>query len=391
MILISILVLGFLIFVHELGHFLLAKWNGVGVVEFAIGFGRPLWQRKRGETVYSLRLIPLGGYVRMVGDDPRALEGEQGKAPTTEGERSESALTGSDVQADAALLADKSRWFLTKGYWPKFSIVLAGPAFNFLFAILAAIGSFAVFGRDIALNTPVIGAVIPGYPAEKSGLKAGDTVKSIDGKPITSWAELAETVATSEGRQMAFVVERAAVSNGAEKTEVALSMTGTSDAAELAMLDSGGEKSQRRFKIGIGPASKREPVSFGIAIKAGILHVAYLSELTVRGLYGMIKGAISPRHIGGPIFIFKEAAQSAERGVADLIGFMVFLSVSLAVLNLLPIPILDGGHLVFFTIEALKGSPVSLRFQERANQVGMALLLLLMVFAMGNDILKLLG
>lgn len=390
MILISILVLGILIFVHELGHFLLAKWHGVGVVEFAIGFGRPLIQRKYGETVYSIRLIPLGGYVRMVGDDPRALAAGAEATPAQEAERSESAVTGSDLQVDPNLLADRSRWFLSKSYWPKFSIVLAGPAFNLIFAVIAAIASFAVFGRDVPLDTPVIGAVIPAYPAEKGGMKRGDTVKSIDGNVISTWVELAETVAASGGREMTFVVERSAESGAEGKNEVQLSVTGTSDAAELAMLDSSEEGATPRFKIGIVPAVKREPVSIGQAVRGGFVHVAYLSQLTVKGLVGMVQGVISPRHIGGPIFIFKEAAQSAERGSADLIAFMVFLSVSLAILNLLPIPILDGGHLVFFTIEALKGSPVSLRFQERANQVGMALLLLLMVFAMGNDILKLL-
>jgi len=390
MILISILVLGFLIFIHELGHFLLAKWNNVGVVEFAIGFGRPLLQRKYGETMYSLRLIPLGGYVRMVGDDPRALVAADQAPAGGEGARAESELTGSDVVVDPALLADKSRWFLSKSYWPKFSIVLAGPAFNLIFAVLAAIGSYALFGRDVPLDTPVIGAVIPAYPAEKGGMKAGDTVKSIDGKAIASWVELADTVGASGGKEMSIVVERPVAEGAEERSTVSLTITGTSDAAELAMLDSGAQPATPRFKIGIVPASKREAVPFGTAIKAGFLHVAYLSELTIKGLVGMVQGAISPRHIGGPIFIFKEAAQSARRGAADLVAFMVFLSVSLAILNLLPIPILDGGHLVFFTIEALKGSPVSLRFQERANQVGMALLLLLMVFAMGNDILKLL-
>jgi regulator of sigma E protease len=390
MILISILVLGFLIFIHELGHFLLAKWNNVGVVEFAIGFGRPLLQRKYGETMYSLRLIPLGGYVRMVGDDPRALVAADQAPAGGEGARAESELTGSDVVVDPALLADKSRWFLSKSYWPKFSIVLAGPAFNLIFAVLAAIGSYALFGRDVPLDTPVIGAVIPAYPAEKGGMKAGDTVKSIDGKAIASWVELADTVGASGGKEMSIVVERPVAEGAEERSTVSLTISGTSDAAELAMLDSGAQPATPRFKIGIVPASKREAVPFGTAIKAGFLHVAYLSELTIKGLVGMVQGAISPRHIGGPIFIFKEAAQSARRGAADLVAFMVFLSVSLAILNLLPIPILDGGHLVFFTIEALKGSPVSLRFQERANQVGMALLLLLMVFAMGNDILKLL-
>lgn len=381
MIIVSILVLGVLIFVHELGHFLFAKWNGVGVVEFAIGFGRPVYQRTYGETLYSLRLIPLGGYVRMVGDDPRELVGG-GEG----GARMESTLTGADSPVDPAILADRSRWFLTKGYLAKLSIVLAGPGFNFLFALIVAIASFAVFGRERPTDAPAIGAVIPAFPAEKAGLKGGDLVRAIDGRAIESWRDLADTVARSGGREMTFTVDRPGAS-GEPPVATDIKVTATTDGGELAVIE--GTPPETRYKIGIVPSTERESVSLPTAIGAGWSHVWYLSEITLRGLWGMVQGAISPRHIGGPIFIFKEAAQSARRGVADLLGFMVFLSVSLAVLNLLPIPVLDGGHIVFFTIEALKGSPVSLAFQERANQVGLTLLLLLMIFALSNDILRL--
>jgi len=384
MIVVSILVLGLLIFVHELGHFLLAKWNRVGVVEFAIGFGKPLYQRTYGETLYSLRLVPLGGYVRMVGDDPRELSGSGGGGAE---QRSESSLTGADSAVDPKLLADRSRWFLTKGYLAKMSIVLAGPGFNLLFAVIVAIASFAAFGRDRPTERPQIGGVIPAYPAEKAGLRAGDVVRTINGQSIDTWVQLADTVAASGGRELVLGVERPSETAGGAPVPTEIKVVGQLDGGELAVLE--GVPPGSRYKIGIIPSTEREAVDFATAVFAGTTQVWHLSVITVRGFWGMIQGAISPKHIGGPIFIFKEAAQSARRGLPDLLSFMVFLSVSLAILNLLPIPILDGGHLVFFTLEALKGSPVSLKLQERANQVGLAFLLLLMIFALGNDILRL--
>ena len=318
----------------------------------------------------------------MVGDDPRELSG-----PGNAENRAESSLTGADSVVNPQLLADRSRWFLTKGYLAKMSIVLAGPGFNLLFAILVAIASFAAFGIDRPSERPTIGGVIPAYPAEKAGLKAGDLIRTIDGTPIDTWLKLADTVASSGGRELVFEVERPSETPGEGPVTTEIKITGTLEGGELAVLE--GIQPGSRYKIGIIPSTEREMVSFSTAIAAGTRQVWHLSVITMRGFWGMIQGAISPKHIGGPIFIFKEAAQSARRGLPDLLSFMVFLSVSLAILNLLPIPILDGGHLVFFTLEALKGSPVSLKLQERANQVGLALLLMLMIFALGNDILRL--
>lgn len=163
-------------------------------------------------------------------------------------------------------------------------------------------------------------------------------------------------------------------------------MTGKEDVDELASLEAGEPK--KVYRIGVKPKSVREPVGPVRAVEIGALNVWVLSRLMVKGLWGMIQGSVSTKNLGGPIFIFKEAADSAKAGIENLFHFMIFLSVSLAILNLLPIPILDGGHLVFFTIELLKGSPVSLKIQEYATQVGMLILLLLMVFAVGNDIRK---
>lgn len=376
--LVALIVLGVLIFVHELGHFLLAKWNGIGVVEFSIGFGRKIFSRRVGETQYSIGLIPLGGYVRMLGDDPRDLTAAPG---------AETSLDGTELTAEErAFRMDKSRWFLAKGYWPKFSVVLAGPAFNILFAILASCSSFYAYGRLKTLDVPVIGDVLPGYPAEKAGLKAKDRVLTIDGKEVQSWKEMADIISASQGQQMTLKIKRP-IKDSEEFESVDIQLSGTNDTADLAVVE--GNLGKKPFKVGIVPDAERAEVGFVDALSYGSMHVLFLCRVTVDGLLGMVQGLISPKHISGPIFIFKEAARSANRGFEHVLEFMVFLSVSLAILNLLPIPILDGGHLVFFTIEALRGAPLSLRVQELANQVGMLILFALMIFAFGNDLLKL--
>ncbi|MBN8548878.1 MAG: RIP metalloprotease RseP [Deltaproteobacteria bacterium] len=379
--LIAVLVLGILIFVHELGHFLVAKWNGVGVVEFSIGFGKKIWRRQIGETSYAIGLIPLGGYVRMVGDDPRELDTGKSEAPPLTPEEGDCVS-----EEERRMRADRSRWFLNKGFFAKSAIVIAGPGFNLLFAVLLSIASFYMYGKLVAVDSATIGDVIPGYPAEKAGVKAKDLVVSVDGKPVTSWVDLSTSVRLSDGKEVAFEIDRP--QDGGTPQRITLRIAATDDTSELAVIEGTGSK--RSVKIGIIPDSTRKEVTFSEAVEQGFAHVYTLSVVTVRGLAGMIQGAISPKHISGPIFIFKEAAKSAKKGFEHLLDFMTFLSVSLAILNLLPIPILDGGHLVFFIIQALRGGrPVSLRIQEMANQVGMVLLLLLMIFAFGNDLWKL--
>jgi regulator of sigma E protease len=370
---VALVVLGILVFVHELGHFLVAKWNGVGVVEFAIGFGKKIWSRHVGETRYSIGLIPLGGYVRMIGDDPFSLP--QDHADELD-------------QQQRQLLQQRDRWFLSKGYFAKMAIVLAGPAFNILFALLLSIGSIAWFGKVDTIDKAVIGDVIPGYPAAKSGLRANDEVIDINGKAPTTWVELADLIAHSGGRSLTLRVRRQETPTD-EPREETIVVQGTLDTQDLAVLE-GKETPDERFKIGIVPKVKREEAGFGEAFVYGTRQVYFISVMTVRGLWGMVRGVISTKNIGGPLLILQEAARTARKGVEYLVDFMILLSVSLAILNLLPIPILDGGHLVFFTLEAIMGGPLSLRIQERANQFGMLVLLMLMLFAVSNDLQRLL-
>ena len=383
-IILSVLVLGILIFVHELGHFLVAKWCRVGVVEFAIGFGRKIFTKKVGETSYSIGIVPLGGYVRMVGDDPRALNPE--RAVDDNSPSAEAKLTGQEVEVPAELLADKSKWFLNKGILPRMAIVFAGPLFNYLFAFLLIFTSVVIYGKSVPVEQARIGDILPDYPAEKAGLKAKDLVKSVDGKPINAWADLARLITESDGRELTLAVERAGTEAGSIQN-LEIKLKATQDSPEMALLD--GSTGKRSIKIGILQSFDNAPATLAEGITIATFKTWSVTVMTWLGLKGMVMGVISPRNIGGPIFIMGEAAKKAEEGFQAILSFMVFLSISLAVLNLLPIPVLDGGHLLFFLLEAFKGKPISLRTQEYATRIGMALLLLLMVFAIGNDLFRL--
>lgn len=398
----AILALGILVFIHELGHFLFAKFFSVQVLEFAVGFGPRIWGHRFRGTAYSIRAIPLGGYVRMAGESPLDFEEERAEDLAGAEEHQPEAETSIDVEggtpdltaesltselSDEAFLptvtTDKSRWFLTQSYIPKFLIVFAGPLFNILFAVILAWFALFIFGKSSLVDTPEIGAVMPGLPAEQAGIMEGDRVVRIDGKEILLWDELAETIRASQGQSLDLEIDR-----GGEIIHLMLNPTLEQSELDL-LLDEGNEG--ERYKVGIIPASKRESAGFFEAAVLGVKQVLFISELTLKGIYGMIEGRVSTESISGPLYIFKHGADAARNGVDRLIDFMVFLSVSLALLNLLPIPVLDGGHLVFFTIEAIKGSPVSMRLQQVATQAGMLFLLGLMLFAVSNDIKKLFG
>ncbi|NDC37749.1 MAG: RIP metalloprotease RseP, partial [Proteobacteria bacterium] len=260
-----------------------------------------------------------------------------------------------------------------------------GPLANLISAFILGVISIAVWGATVPVNLPVIGQVIPGYPAEKGGMKLGDKVLSVDGSSVKTWEELSSIVRNSQGKELSFEVERA-VEGGSMERKV-LTFAGVQERSELEFLDS--SFATQGYKVGISAAAKRVDVGVLEAVQLTGYHIYKLTKVTLRGVLGLVTGAVSLKNIGGPIFIFGESMRSAKQGIAALLDFMVFLSVSLAVFNLLPIPVLDGGHLVFFAIEALKGKPISLRAMELATQVGMVFILALTVLAVGNDMLRL--
>jgi regulator of sigma E protease len=396
----AIIVLGVLVFVHELGHFLVAKFFGVGVLEFALGFGPVLTRFQFGETTYTIRAVPLGGFVRMAGDDPTLVSSE-GKSEAEMIEQAASGaspIEGSQEQltpVQEKMVRDSSRWFLKKPYGPRCAIVLAGPLFNFLFAFVLASGMYYITGLPKVIDGPVtVSGVSKGMPAEAAGMKVGDRILTVNGEVIESYDELIDIVRGSGGKPLVISVERQKTEGqGAEAAadRVELVINPQAGNPELDALE-GTSPDKPTYRIGIAPAFKfeYEDVGFNTAMSAGAQQVVGLSLQTLRVLKGLLTGLINPQKaIGGPIEIIKQTAASANEGWIAIISMMIFLNVTLGVMNLLPIPVLDGGHLVLFTCEFLRGKPLSMRFQEYAMKVGMTLLLLLMVFAIGNDIRRL--
>ena len=410
--LIAVLVLGLMIFVHELGHFIVAKLVGVGVLEFSIGFGRQLWRKRKGETHYALRLIPLGGYVRMFGDDPFEAYGqkssvakpqtslsekEEGQQPSEEKEEGLATPENWGLELDELdrqNMADQSRWFLKKGFWRRAAIVVAGPVANLVMAYFISFATFIAYGRPFIAEDqdipPIIGGVAQGQPAEKAGLKALDRVLAIDDRQIGTWNELQSTIRNSGGRELKLLIERGNEVSRKERLEV--HVTPEPDSGELKLLDekAGAGISGPLYRIGMSAWLPRVPVGFLESFKYAGLHIFGICRFTFKVFKALLTGVVQPsKVVSGPIGILREAATSVQVGAERLFDLMVLLSVGLAILNLLPIPVLDGGHLLFFIIEALKGSPVNLKWQAVASQVGMAILATLMIFAISNDILHL--
>ncbi len=346
-----IILLGVLIFVHELGHFLVAKWSGVGVLKFSLGFGPKLFGRTVGETEYILSAIPLGGYVKMLGES----EDEQELSPE-----------------------DEKRSFLKQGVFKRIAIVFSGPLFNFLFAVFA----FAVvYAIGVPVATSMIGTVQEGSPAFEAGIRGGDVIVAIDGREISSWSELASAVDKSDGARLVIEMERGGKTHTINVTPRAVTSTNIF-----------GEEIQT-FRIGVGISDEtimERKGPFG-ALSSGIAQTWGWMKLTCVGMVKILQGVVSPKELGGPILIAQMAGTQVQKGLVPFIFLMAVLSVNLGVLNLLPVPVLDGGHIVFFLIEAATGRAVSLRWRERAQQVGFFLLILLMLFVFYNDIARLVG
>ena len=343
----AVLVLGLLIFIHELGHHLVAKWLKIGVSTFSLGFGRRIWGFQRGETEYRVSLIPLGGYVKLMGEDPEARPDD----PDAPGEPH-----------------DRTKSFHLRPVRHRLAVISAGPLFN---VVLAIILSWGLHLSGIPVPGTWVGAVLPDTPAQRAGLKTGDHIVAIDGRRIQKWSQLVESVQKSAGEKLTLKVER-----GRRSFEAPIVPTSKSAA--------GKELGYGRIGISIGPGSHTERFGFLEALGKGFEQNYRIASLTVVTLYSMLTKTI-PADIGGPIRISVVAAQQAQRGLRYLVMFTILLSVNLAILNLLPIPVLDGGHILFLLIEGLRGKPISLRIRETAMQVGFVLLIGLMIFATYKD------
>jgi regulator of sigma E protease len=364
-ILTAILVLSLLVLVHELGHFAAARRLGVGVVKFSIGFGPRVWGFVRGGTEYVFSAFPLGGFVKMVGEH----EEEHGDA-------GEGAATGESAPAvPPPPPPDPALSFENKPVWARMAIIVAGPLANVLFAVAVF---WVVFMVGVPLLLAEIGTVQPDFPAAAAGLQKGDVIAAIDARPIDSWEDLTAIVHASGGVERVFTVRRG---------DQTLTLRITPRASPSANVF--GEKTTVGL-VGITPADRFTTRRYG-PLEAASLSLSRTGEIMRMTLVGIVKifqRVVPANTIGGPIMIVQMAGQQAQAGAMNLIFFSAFLSISLGLFNLFPIPVLDGGQIWFLLYEAVRGRPLGRRVKEITQQVGLALLALLMLFAFYNDIVR---
>lgn len=341
-----VIVLGVLVFVHELGHYLVARWCGVHIETFSIGFGRALfsWTDRLG-TVWKIAWIPLGGYVKMHGLERPEDVSDEVKARWMEG-----------------------RTFHGKPLWVRTAVIAAGPVANFVLAAVLFIGLFAFVGVGTAV--PVIGEVVADSAAAHAGLVSGDRVTAIEGQPISRFDEIQRAVVASPGKPLQLTV----LSGGASHELTVIPEAHQSDGKTIGLL-------------GIrGGAYEYHRLPPWEAVTTGINETWIVTQQTVVGLWGMIAHHGNTSDLSGPLGIARLSGQVAALGLTSLVSFIAVLSANLGLFNLFPIPVLDGGHLVFYAVEAIRGRPVPPRAQEMGFRAGLALLACLFVFATWNDL-----
>jgi regulator of sigma E protease len=349
------IVLGLLIFVHEFGHFIWAKFFGVKVLKFSLGFGPKLISRKYGETEYLISAFPLGGYVKMFGENPAELAEER--------------LSPGELK----------RSFATRPVWQRFIIVAGGPFFNLIFAMLLFTVIVLVAGLPQPVETTTIGGVGQDTPAAAAGLQEGDTILAINGVETKRWEDVSRLIKDSGGREVVLTLQR-------EGQNLDIAVTPRMETTRNIF----GEEVGERYMVGIARSEDviYERVGFLESLQAGISQTWSWMYLTVMGLVKIIQKVVPASELGGPILIAKIAGERMAAGWINFIYFMGVLSVNLGILNLLPIPILDGGHLVFFSVEAILRKPLNLRTMEILQQIGLVLLGTLMVFVFYNDLVR---
>ena len=336
----ALLVFGLLVVVHEAGHFLVAKWNKVTVYEFSIGFGPQLAGRKYGGTLYSLRLLPLGGFVRMAG------------------------MTENDREVEGS--------FTLKTVGQRAGITAAGPAMNFLLAALLFIVVFTVLGVPQVNNVAVIGEVVPGRPAELAGLQAGDQILAVDGQRVNTWMELVEQIRGkgTASHPLTFEIARKG------------SMLTVQVVPEMV---------NQVPQIGIRPQMYYQRLGVIEGMEMGIKQAVILSWAITAGIVNMFTSGVEPGDLAGPVGITQMIGEAAQGGLANLLYFAGILSINLAIINLLPIPALDGSRLIFLMLEKVRGKPIEPEKEALIHLIGFALLMALVLVITYQDIVRLLS
>jgi regulator of sigma E protease len=355
-------VLTLVVFFHELGHFLVARWCGVAVKVFSIGFGPELVGfNDRSGTRWKLSLIPLGGYVKFLGDDNEA------------GRPDREAITKMSPE-------DRRRSFVGKGVAARAAIVAAGPLANFLLAIVIFTLVFSIYGKQV--TSPQVDSVVAGSPAEKAGFKPGDMIVAIDGNPVSTFNDLQRIVGISAGTELHITVTR-----GPEKVTLAAT-------PELKPVSDGFGNQHTTGVLGLARNTKAgdivtERYSLPEAALQAVEETWFVIARTGSYLAGVVAGRESADQLGGPIRVAEVSAQVATIGFAALINLAAILSISIGLINLFPVPMLDGGHLLFFAVEAIRGRPLSERAQDIGFRIGFVAVVMLMIFATWNDIIHL--
>ena len=372
-----ILVFGLVVFVHELGHFLAAKAVGVYTPRFSIGFGKALWRKRWGETEYVIAALPIGGYVRMASRDDEAtafLEGGSETAPT------QVTASGDPVDPNAMMPfgpkpIPENRWFESKPLASRLLILFAGVTMNILLALVVTTGMFIHYGSPYLSTTA--DSLFAGRPGAVAGLQHGDSIVAINGQAV-DWEGLVTKVSASPGVPLQFHVIRAGQAMN-------VSVVPAPDTATN--LSTGKVESVGR--IGILPMQRSRPVALGEAVVSGWRATWRMAGTVIDALHGLATRRVSASELGGPIMIAQASVQAARSGMEHLLFLIALISTNLAVFNLLPIPVLDGGQIVIAFLEGIKGKAFSIKTREYILRAGIFAVLLLFAFVTYNDLRRL--
>lgn len=372
-----IFVFGLVVFVHELGHFLAAKAAGVYTPRFSIGFGKALWKRRFGETEYVLAALPIGGYVRMASKDDEATAFLEGG-----GETVAPVVKEGDEPLDPDAMIPfgprpipEDRWFESKSLPVRLGILLSGVTMNIILALVVTTGMFVHYGAPYLSTTA--DSLFAGRPGAVAGLQGGDSVVAIDGSPV-DWEALVTKVSASPGVPLTFDVIRSG-----QRRQVVVT-----PAPDTAFNPSTG-KTDNVGRIGILPAQASRPVGWGEAAASGWRVTWRMAGTVIDALHGLATRRVSATELGGPIMIAQASVQAARGGMEQLLFLVALISTNLAVFNLLPIPVLDGGQIIIGLLEGIKGKAFSLRTREYILRAGIVAVLMLFALVTYNDLRRL--